>query len=169
MVAADTAGVLWAVVIDTVIGGGRGVLDVVSGAAPVSKSCGSAVDTVPVALVTVSGVGSATDAERRARTPEAVAVEVKTAFELVVVGVPFFMRLIPWPRMSGVFCFVLVSGRFGAFANLFCSSVFSARNRITSASEPVTVSAGVGAVELVVGRLSVRAVTCGRRSSPSGP
>ena len=166
MLAADTAGVLWAVVIDTVIGGGRGVLDVVSGAAPVSKSCGSAVDTVPVALVTVSEVDSATDAERRARAPEAVAVEVKTAFELVVVGVHFFMRLIPWPRMSGVFCFVLVSGRFGALS-FFCSSAFSARSRITSASEPVTVSEGVGAAELEVGRVSVRVVICGSRSSPS--
>ena len=89
MTATDTAGVLWAVVTDDVTGGGRGVLDVVSGAAPVPTPCGSAVETVPVALVTVSVAGSATDVERRARATEA-------ALELVVLaGGVFFMRLIP--------------------------------------------------------------------------
>ena len=162
MTAADTAGVLWAVVTDAGIGGGTGVLAVVSGAGPAVTPCGSAVETVPVALVTVSVAGNDTDVERRARATEA-------ALELVVLaGGVFFMRLIPWPRISGVFCFALFSGRFGALANFFCNSAFSARSLVTSASEPAIVSDGVGAVEPVVGRLSVRAAIGGRRSSPSG-
>ncbi len=81
---------------EIVIGGGRGVLDVVSGATPVSPPCGSAVDTVPVALVTISGADTAAKVERRVRATDA-------ALELVVAGGPFFGRLIPCPRTSGVF------------------------------------------------------------------
>ncbi len=158
MTDAETAGVLWAVVTDAVIGGGRDVLDVVSGAAPASTPCGSAVETVPVALVTVSVAGSATGVERRARVAAVVAVEFETTLELVVAGGVLFKPLIPWPRISAVFCLALLSGRFGALANFIWNSAFSARSRVTSASDPVTVSDGVGPVELVVGRLSVRTV-----------
>ena len=70
------------------IGGGRGVLDVVSGATSTSTPCGSAVETVPVALVTVSGADTAVKVERRARAAE-------PALEHVVAGGPFFGRLMP--------------------------------------------------------------------------
>ena len=72
--------------------------------------------------------------------------------------------------MSVVFCLLLVSGRFGALASFFCRSAFSARSLITSASELVSVSAGVGAEELnalVFGRLSVRAGMVGNISTGS--
>ena len=73
---------------DVVIGGGTGVLDVVSGATPVSIPCGSAVEIVPVALVTVSGADTVARVERRARAADAT-------LELVVAGGPFFARFIP--------------------------------------------------------------------------
>ncbi len=74
-------------VVDAAIGGGRGLLDVVFGAAPASTPCGSAVETGPVALVTLSVAGSATDVERSARVPATVAAEVEAALELVGSGV----------------------------------------------------------------------------------
>ena len=67
----------------------------------------------------------------------------------------------------GVFSRALLYVRFGALANFFCKSAFSARSLITSASEPVSVSAGVGADEvnaLVFGKLSVRAGIAGSMS-----
>ena len=120
---------------------------------------------MPVALVTVSVAGTVAVVERRERASAVGAVFV--VFALVVAGGPFFNRLNPWPRMSGVFGFDLFSGRFGALASFFCRSAFSARSRRTSASEPVTVSDGVGAADPEVGRLSVRAVIGGSRSNPS--
>ncbi len=65
------------------------MLDVVSGVTPVFTPCGSAVEIVPVAPVTVSVAGSATDVERRARATDAALVPV------VFAGGVFFMRLIP--------------------------------------------------------------------------
>ena len=70
--------------------------------------------------------------------------------------------------MSVGFGLLFVSGRFGALS-FFYSSAFSARSRITSASEPVTVSDGVGAAEFDVGRLSVRTVTGGSMSNANSP
>ncbi len=64
------------------------MLAVVSGAAPASTPCGRAVETVPVALVTVSVAGKAAEVERRARDSELVLV--LTAF-----GGVFFKGLIP--------------------------------------------------------------------------
>ncbi len=87
-IAVDTAGVLLAVAADVVIGGGTGVLDVVSGVTPVSTPCGSALETVPVALVTVSGADTGAKVERRARA-------VQPALELVVAAGPYLDRLIP--------------------------------------------------------------------------
>ena len=86
---------LWVVATDAGIGVGTGVLAVVSGAGPAVTPCGSAVETVPVALVTVSVAGSATDVERRARALAAVIAEVDAVLEPVVAGGVFFRRLIP--------------------------------------------------------------------------
>ena len=120
---------------------------------------------MPVALVTVSVAGGATDVERSERASAVGAVFI--VFALVVAGGPFFNRLIPWPRMSGVFGLVLFSGRFGALASFFCRSAFSARSRSTSASDAEIASDGVAATEPVVGWLSVRIVIGGRKSAPS--
>ncbi len=78
---------------DTEIGGGSGVLAVVSGGVPASIPCGRAVEIVPVALVIVSVAGTTAEVERRAR-------DVALALVFAVVGVPFLCRLMPWPLMS---------------------------------------------------------------------
>ena len=81
MVAADTAGVLCTVT-DAGNGVGRGVLEVVSGIVPVTMPCGSAVETVPVALVIISVAGMDTEVQRRARVSE-------LTLELVALGSAF--------------------------------------------------------------------------------
>ena len=66
------------------------MLEVVSGAAPVSTPCGRGVETVPVALVIISVAGTAAVEERRARARELALALVIAAF-----GGVFFKRLIP--------------------------------------------------------------------------
>ncbi len=60
----------------------------VSGRAPASTLCGSAVETVPVALVIISVAGTVAVVERRARSRE-------LALVLTALGGVFFKRLIP--------------------------------------------------------------------------
>ena len=81
VVAAGTAGVLCTVT-DAGNGVGRDVLDVVSCTVPVTTPSGSAVETVPVALVIVSVAGMDTEVERRARVSE-------LTLELVALGSAF--------------------------------------------------------------------------------